>query len=392
MIGHHLMTSMRTKRNRADMEGPAARGRGESSPVTVILTTGPFPLLCALALLQERGESASGAHVVHYGHSNSLILDCESWLSSISDAVFIGSVEDPTLEAANMLGSSSLVRLLNSPRFAGSWRTWARKRLLVNPSMISEVILPFRPHLTDAILLSLFPSARVRYVPDGFLVGFPTSLRLPFVWRLRGVRNPYSGRLRNIIWVPEWLEEALAPFGHTHVIAETTFKTIVEKIVHSCDFASWKKVMPIPGGSVRRSCLLLQVFSLFNGMDPFEEVSFYAQIINHELEAYSDYLIVKPHPRDNTAKLSLLKLLIPEDKRSRVHIMQPSRFSVIPVELMLDVFGIDALVGCCSTALLYSRNMHDVSVRLYSAGTLPEHVRREIRRLASIGDFVIYDL
>jgi len=206
------------------------------------------------------------------------------------------------------------------------------------------------------------------------------------------VRNPYSGSPRCEIWAPEWLQEALAPFGDTHIIAETGFKAIVEKILLSSDFVSWKNSVPIPSGSVRRSCLLLQVFSLFNGMDPFEELSFYAEVINHELEAYSDYLIVKPHPRDNAAKLSLLKLLVPPDKRSRVHIMQPSRFSVIPVELMLDVFGVDTLVGCCSTALLYSRNMHDVSVRLYSGGTLPEHVRREIRRMASIGGFVVHDL
>ncbi len=360
----------------------------------VVGTTGPFTLLCAAVFLQQKGWKDLPVSAFHFEHCTDTVLESEKWLCQALGITYRGNLG--RLGSAAKQVAKNFWRTAKDwriPDFLFSWQSWGHEQLSpVDTVNIKHIILPFRPRLSDVLLANLFPSASVHYIADGLLMGHPTSLKLPLLWRICRLRNPFAPSDRQKIWTLSGLSKAVMAFGQPHELEEKYFLQLANKIVNNPDFAAWLHELFPQDKSIEYSCILLQNLQ-GKWLDPFEEISLYAKIIDKELRISNADIIVKPHPRDNAAKLTLLKLLIPEEQRKRVHFMEVSALSVLPVELMLECLPIRTLIGLCSTALLTAgRYSNQVKVHLYTSQGLPWPLQEEIARCARAGNFALCEL
>jgi hypothetical protein len=359
----------------------------------LIFSTGTYSLCLAVSLLKQKSLSNSHVSVFHYEHSNGLIMSCEKWICDLFDFRYLGNLGHLNVQANELLGHSLLNRLAKTFSFLNVWRQWGREHL---PPMAAGkriyVIAPFRPHLSDVFLANLFHKDLIQYVPDGYLMGFPDFLKLPLIWRLARLRNPYSSRASLNVHAPVSLKTRINHFSSHQTLDADSISFVSRKICNDPEFMKLRPKL-FHGFEPREcSCLLLQCFSLFKWIDPFEEISLYAQIVRKELERCDATLLIKPHPRDNAAKISLLKHLLSDVNPNRLYFMELDRLTPIPIELIYDFLHIRTFVGLSSTALVAPAAHKDLQVRVYSADWLPQKMKVEIAEVAKLAGTTVIEL
>lgn len=356
-------------------------------------TTGPFQLLCALAVLEAQGLLQKfDVAIFHYEHSTDAIIKCEKWIASIFGVDYVTHLGRIQAAALKLLEQQSRFdRLFKAHQFLKTWCEWGNQKLYpIDCYQVEHLILPFRPQLSDVLLVNLFPNAKCAFVADGLLMGYATQVAIPTSWKMRNFTNPFSHDSSQEIWAPKGLEKAIEQFGNVCQIDSAGLKQTIRQIVDHHDYQTWIAGLK-PKKTTSYSCLLLQNLQ-GKWMDSFEEVSLYAEIISDELRQTSSTILVKPHPRDNLAKLRLLNLLIPEKDRERVVFLDFSVQSTAPIEILLEALPITKLLGLCSSALLTAANWSNIEVCLYTNEGLPQALRLEIERCKQAGNFTLHYL
>ncbi|MFH1115219.1 MAG: polysialyltransferase family glycosyltransferase [Pseudomonadota bacterium] len=208
-------------------------------------------------------------------------------------------------------------------------------------------------------------------------------------WRFSGLRNPFASLVKPELWGPPFLAKSS---GNVRELAEEHWKGLMERLSGHPDLQLWLQKRFPQHARKEYSLLLPQILYMWDSVDPFEEISLYAKIIQRELVVSSATLIVKPHPRDSLARLALLKTLVPETNSERIIFLEPDMFSALPAELLLNYLPIRSVVGFFSTSMLAVCSASNLSVRAYTSPAFSIRLRKKIERLAYIGDYDVIEL
>ncbi len=351
----------------------------------LIGSSGPFSLINAAAFIKQLGHDYKGVHVFDYQTFQQSMLDCEKWLCEILGMSFEGSITGITYNAEVIAGQTRLQRLISIPTFNHYWRTWGRNKLpFLKNSIVSDLILPYRVTLDEAFLASLLPGATLHFVPDGFLMNHARNIKLTRPWQWRGLYNPFDGSSRHPIWCPSGLLHSLKDFSETKLIEDRYFDEVYDTIWNDQEFASWLDGFWPERDKHEYSLFPLQNYDDCGFLNTFFELDIYHRIIMHELKRNPHkVLIVKPHPRDNNAKVHLLESMTPPELKDRVIFMRLEKYASVPLEVFLNKTNITKLVGMCSTALLTGKNSPGMEIEVFSSPDLPEFIDNEIKRMAT---------
>jgi hypothetical protein len=354
----------------------------------VIFTTGTYTLCLSIALikqLEQTTQNQASVSVVHYEHHNSIIMECEKWICELFGYNHLGDIGSLHLKANELLGKGTIKRLTKSLSFKKAWHNWGHNNLIsILKKENQNIIVPIRPHLSDILLANLFPNGNFYYIPDGYLMGFPKILNLPLLWHLTGLKNPYKLNAKKTVYTPTGLEKRMSEFSTKQVIIEDGISLVAKKIISHIDFKKWYEKVYHVLNKKGCTCVLLQCFSLFKWLDPFEELSLYVQIIEKELELSDNNILIKHHPRENRAKLAILKQLLADIDKNRIFFMDFDHLSALPIEFLVEPFNIDTLIGISSTALLTPFSNRNIDIRIYIADWLPLKIKKEILTLAEM--------
>ena len=353
-----------------------------------IFTTGTYTLCLSAALLKQlKSSNYHNVSVMHYEHNNEMILECEKWLCNLFGYTHLGNLGDLHIRANGLLGNKLISRVLKVPFFKTAWQNWGINNLsYLSKNKTQNFIVPLRPHLSDVLLSNLFPFKNIHYVPDGYLMGFPTDFSIPKIWKLTGIKNPYSYKMEKNVYTPKNLKERMSQFSSEQTLIDDGISLVSSQINNHPDVKNWQNKIVTFTEKKECTCIILQCFSLFNWLDPFEELSLYMKIIKRELETSDNNILVKHHPRDNLAKITLLKNLLSDLDVTRIRFMEPDIFSTLPIEFFIESFNINTLCGISSTVLLSHGFTNNIKSKLYSADWLPKKLKDEIHAISkSIG-------
>lgn len=345
-------------------------------------TTGPFSLICALSLLMENIKNEDEIYVFHYVYHPAVLVDTLKWICRRYNLEYIGNCTDIQENLLESMGKNILQKAINAIKFKPLSRRWAESNFPGYSDKTNRLVLSFRPNIREILLSNLFQHTPVQFVCDGALVGESSEINLSMRMKLKLLRlkNPFSQKKSRVdIACLEGLENVLTRFGSPKPIPQNNFEDITKHLFNSQDFRNWKQILFPKGPPQESTCLLLQNLYQWKWIDAFEEISFYARIIEYELANSDRTIIVKAHPRDNAAKLMLLKLLIPDTEKKRVVFLSIDKFSSLPVELMFREFNIISLVGLFSTSLLTGKKLFDMDVTIFSDYSLPMQIQNRIR-------------
>ena len=351
--------------------------------------------MCAAVVAQQQGWQHLPVHVMHYDVIGGRhILKCEEWMCQALGLNYVGYLGD--LESvATTLGGHSIKAGLRR-RFAVfkySWQSWGRESLpSMDPREVAHLVLPMRGTFSDALLTNLFPSATVHLVLDGAGALFGRGFRFPMKWRLSGLDNPFASGREPQIWGPSFMVRETDAFKGVSQFDEEHWTRIMDRLMDQPDYRAWLKEQFGTSESGTYSILFTQELWIRDGVNPFEEISLWADIIKHELASSPSTLIVKPHPRDSEARLALLRLLVPEKDRERVIFLTPNVFSTLPAEILLRCLPVTAMAGFFSTSLLYANMLPDVEARVYNCRSFPQRLRGRIDTFARAGAFPVHEL
>lgn len=353
--------------------------------------SGIFSLLCSAAFINKSKLAESNVFVFDYLSGSQGMIEGEKWICRLLGYEYLGRIESVEYSSNRIAGTGRLSRLLNIPFFGKRLKEWVDATFSeISAEDLSELVLPFRTTIAEALLASSFPQAKLHFVSDGFLVAHRRRFRLTLPWRLRGLSNPYSSR--PIIWVPPGLEEALSEFSRCSVIEGDFFSDIYRVIWNDVEFQNWLGDSFPTLDRHSYTFFPLQNLDARGFADSSGEISLYGKIIKNELGKSNNRIIVKPHPRDGEAKLEALKSSLDEDTKKRVVFMGFNPFATFPLEIFLENMPIDRLVGQCSTVLLTAGKKSRTSVSLYCSPSLPRIIIEETKRMAEAGDIEIINV
>jgi len=373
------------KPDESEFNGEPGANEGENFLNVCVVTIGTFVVLQAAALLRQMGIEPKNVNVLHYMVTDQLI-ESERWLCEVlgfNHAGDLGLRKDLEQYAEGLFDGVRANWLWRFPRLRSRWRDMGRELLApLDPEDVDILIYPFHPLPIDALLINLFPNAKVYFLCEGLLVGFKPIVHLPRPFRWAGFDNPFDRSKDQPIWSLGWLREAMEPFGVPKTLEDRHWNKTLDKVTAHPDFEKLVKRLAPDGKDEEFSCLLLQPFANWGGhIDYPTEMIGWASIINRELASSDKTVLVKPHPRDHQGKLDLLNLMILEQHRNRVRFMGFDPISTLPAEVFFRRLPIKRLVGLCSSALLTAPT-EGMEICMYKGGALPEALNREIDRCA----------
>jgi Alpha-2,8-polysialyltransferase (POLYST) len=360
-----------------------------------VFTIGTFVVLQAAAFLRQMDIKPKSVNVFHYMVTDQLI-ESERWLCQVlgyNHAGDLGLRKDLELYAESLFDGVSGNWLWRFPSLRKRWRKMGRKLLApLDPEKIDILIYPYHPLPVDALLINLFPNAKIYFLCEGLMVGFKPDVHLPRPFRWAGFDNPFDRSKDHPIWSLARLRDAMEPFGTSKTLEEQHWNETLEKVASHREFEQVIKGLTPDEMKEKFSCLLLQPFANWGGhIDYPNEMIAWASIINRELASSDETMLVKPHPRDHQGKLDLLNMMILEQHRNRVRFMRLDPISTLPAELFFRRLQIQRLVGLCSSALLTAPT-EAMEIRMYKGGALPEALNCEIDRCAGAGGIKPIDL
>jgi len=359
-----------------------------------VVTIGTFVVLQAAAFLRQMGIKPKSVNVFHYIVTDQLI-ESERWLCQVfgfNHAGDLGTQKDLEQYAEGLFDGVRGNWLWRFPSLRRRWREMGRKLLApMDPEKVDILIYPYHPLPIDALLINLFPNAKVFFLCEGLLVGFKPDVHLPRPFRWAGFDNPFDSSKNRPIWSLARLRDAMEAFGAPETLEDRHWNETLSKVTAHPEFEQVARRLTSDEMDEKFSCLLLQPFANWGGhIDYPTEMIAWASIINRELASSDETMLVKPHPRDHQGKLDLLNLMILEQYRNRVRFMGFDPVSTLPAEVFFRRLPIKRLIGFCSSALLTAPD--DMEIRMYKGGALPAALNDEIDRCASAGGIEPIDL
>jgi len=348
----------------------------------VIGTTGPFSLLCGAAHLHQLGVTTGSTAVFQFSHTTPTLTQCTEWMTAALGLTWLGHI-GPDLQPAyrELTGCTRARRAVGWIGFPRRWRRWGRQHLApADPRLARYAVLSFRTKLEDVLVANLFPNAERHYVADGLLMGLIREIRMPAHWRLAGLEHPFAPGRPPVVWAPETLRHALDRVADAHPIPGPDLDWASQRVRAAPEFGDWvsRQLADVGDCTV---VLLQDLADAWLDGDADREIALYREIVRRELAQTEGTVVVKPHPRDRSDKLSALREAV--RPLGRVRILEPDRLSALPVELLLRPARVRAVVGLSSTALVTAPQWAPVDVRSYTDASLPGPLRAEIARCAT---------
>ncbi|HVT88758.1 MAG TPA: polysialyltransferase family glycosyltransferase [Tepidisphaeraceae bacterium] len=347
----------------------------------LFLPGGVTQLLSLVAAYRSLGEDANiKCNVLSVCYFiNDLMLAAMEEASKAFGWDYLGNLE-PTRFTGFPTSAYSVVRRPHKWLFP---RTCARRLLRRNgfPPLDRVYGMGFtlRPWVFDEVLISaiLKPDQHL-CVLDGMNPKSPNRQLEGMRWR--GLQTPFNnipGRMD--VWCPSDLVSEAAALGRPREISSSATEAVNRQYRETALAKSFQHYLQEKLDSSRSAVLFSQQLSSNGYCSAFGEATYYFTVTQRLLAEGYRRILIKPHPRDDPAKVRHLQRLF--ERQSSITIV-PDRFLPVPFEPFADILSerTHSAFSTNSTALLTYRACTGRPAVAFDSTEFSDEFRKDLRQ------------
>lgn len=358
-----------------------------------VLTTGATQLLTCLAAARQQGVAFEQLEVWSSFKPHPPLVAFVQEICGAFQVPYRGHLQDSVdfvLSRRWMVAHPSDWRWIFDPA-SHARREILRQNPFLEPLVGKKIITPFKPYDDLSLMLCALGYPRVIYVADGPLVfGNFGSAHKNWIWR--GVKN-LAAQLPSTetILCPAFLEESTRAVGKPLVVPQDLMDECYARIA---GLEEVKQVVAKLTTAINRTdgALILSQ-NLYSGLaTPFEDIRYYAELVAHAMKNHRGPVVFKPHPRDESDKLSAISDLCRHLPAKPAFLSQKE--ACVPVEVLASLLRLDGwrVYGACTSALMSCRDMLGMAPVCVTSSLLPETTNLVIREFAGRFQLHLEDL